>query len=171
MSDASSSFDVYAVPALGGAKRKICDGCGPTISLTPDGKQFLAYRTDGARSHINLVDVASGKSTLLLQHPKYPVSAASLSPDGKWVAFSMTRAAGSVDVLLAPFRGANAVPEQDWTTITPEPVNVTQVFWSPDGGLIYYVRGLGASVYLMARHLDRSHRPTGPPLRVYEFAG
>jgi len=23
----------------------------------------------------------------------------------------------------------------------------------------------------MARRLDRSHRPTGPPLRVYEFAG
>jgi serine/threonine protein kinase len=171
MSDAGSSFDAYVVPALGGAKRKICRGCGPTISLTPDGKQFLAFRVDGARSHISIVDVASGKSTLLLQHSKYPVNTASLSPDGKWIALSMTRAIASADVMLAPFRGVNAVPEQDWIPITPEPVNVAQVFWSPDGGLIYYVRNLGGSAYLMARRLDRNHRPSGPPFRVYEFPG
>jgi Tol biopolymer transport system component len=69
-SDATQSFDAYVVPAQGGAKRKICGGCGPTMSLSPDGKQLLSGPLTSP-TQIDLVDVASGKSTPILQHSQY----------------------------------------------------------------------------------------------------
>jgi Tol biopolymer transport system component len=171
MFDASDSQPVYVVSAHGGAKRMICSECGPTLSLSPDGGQILASRFERAQSHINLIDIASGKSTLLLQHVKYALGAARFSPDGKWISFLVSRGAASVDAVLAPFRGPTIVPEQDWITITAAPANVLQVLWSPDGGLLYYVQNAGNSSSLMARHLDRNHHPAGAPFRVYEFTG
>jgi len=168
--DATMSFDVYAVPAQGGAKRKVCGHCGPTESLSPDGKDFLTADIVPP-SKINLVDVASGESRLLLQHSQNPLSRPRFSPDGKWIAFLVTRTAGSLDVMLAPIGGSASVPEQDWITITPAPENVEQAFWSPDGGLVYYVINAGGSFSIMARHLDRNRRPAGTPFRVFEFPG
>jgi Tol biopolymer transport system component len=170
MYDATSSYDAYVVPAQGGAKRKICSACGPTFSLSPDGKQFLAVPVT-SQTNIDLVDVASGKSTPILQHSQYRLVFPRFSPDGKWIVFLLTHSAGSLDVMLAPFRGAASVPEQDWITITPAPGNVTQAFWSPDGGLLYYVISSGGSTSLMARRLDRNHHPADPPLRVFQFPG
>jgi eukaryotic-like serine/threonine-protein kinase len=165
-------FSVYAVPVVGGAQRNICQDCGgSTISLHPDGKQFLARRNDGARSHVNLVDMETGKSVLLLQHSQFPIAAPMFSPDGKWIAFLLARGADSSDVEVAPFRGANTVPEQDWITVTPAPGNVQQPIWSPDSGLVYYAMRAGGSYSLMAQRLDRSRHPLGASFRVYEFPG
>ncbi len=170
MSDARSSYDVYVVPAQGGQKRKICDNCGPTDSLSPDGKHFLATRRSGRRTGVHLVDMASGKSALVLEHSQYFVFAPRFSPDGKWIVFLMARGVGAFDFMLAPFRGASSVPEKDWITVTPAPGSVSQGFWSPDGGLVYYVTSVGGSSSLMARHLDRNHHPADPPFRVFEFS-
>jgi predicted Ser/Thr protein kinase len=79
MYDAATSFDAYVVPAQGGAKRKICDKCGPTESLSPDGKQFLATRGGSPRSGVNLVDVSSGKSTLVLEFSRGAAGNASVA--------------------------------------------------------------------------------------------
>ncbi len=171
MSDARSSYDVYAVPAQGGPKRKICEKCGPTESLSPDGRQFLATRRGSPRVGIYVVDVASGKSTVVLEHSNYSVGISRFSPDGKWIVFLMFRGVGAIDVMLAPFRGATRVPEQDWIAITPAPESVSQAFWSPDGGLVYYTISVRGSSSLMARRLDRNRRPVEPPFRVFEFAG
>jgi Tol biopolymer transport system component len=166
--DATMSYDAYVVPVTGGARRKICSGCGPTNSLSPDGKQFLAA---GAESKVNLVDVASGNSTLVLQQSRYPLSRPIFSADGKWIAFLVQHNAALFDVMLAPFRGATSVPEQDWIAVTPAPANVNQVFWSPGGGLLYYVTVTGGVYSLMARRLDQSRHPTGVPFRVFQFTG
>jgi hypothetical protein len=66
--DDLTSFDVFEVPLAGGSSRKICDACGPTISLSPDGEYALASRPDAARTRIDVIDTASGKMTTLLQH-------------------------------------------------------------------------------------------------------
>jgi Tol biopolymer transport system component len=168
MSNSTGSIDADVVPTQGGAKRKICSDCGPTNSLSPDGTEFLESRGDRS---INLVDVASGKRTLILQHSQYPLTRPRFSPDGKWIVFLLQRGAAVLDVKVAPFRGATSVPEQDWTTVTPAPANVNQAFWSPDGGLLYYVVSGGGSYSLMARRLDRNYHPAKPAFRVFEFPG
>jgi Tol biopolymer transport system component len=172
MSSPESRGGVYVVSARGGASRKICDGCSPTLSLAPDGKRFLAYQADAMHSHINIVDVASGHATPLLQHPQYAVTTARFSPDGRWVAFLLTRGAALADVVVAPMRGTEAIPGPDWLTVTPAPADVQQVFWSPDGGLVYYVvTTAGGASSILARHLDAGRHPVGPPIRVYDFTG
>jgi serine/threonine protein kinase len=171
MSNAAISFDVYVVPAQGGAKRKICAQCGGTESLSPDGRQFLVSLLDSPRAGVNLVDIASGKSTLILEHSRYLTGTPRFSPDGKWILFLMFRDAGSTDVMLAPFRGASSVPEQDWITVTQAPAYINQAFWSPDGGLLYYVISSAGTSSLMARRLDRNRHPAGPPFRVFQFPG
>jgi Tol biopolymer transport system component len=169
-------WPVYEVSTNGGPPRKVCDDCGPSMSLSSDGKQFLGERSEGSRRHINLVDVTSGQSSVLLQHSRYSLDSGRFSPDGKWVAFLMDRAVsfggGSLDAVVAPLSGAKAVPEQNWITVTSRPTALTDVFWSPDGKLLYYVSrqaGRSSAGYLMAQRLDGRHQPTGAPIQVYQF--
>jgi Tol biopolymer transport system component len=169
MHEATVSMDAYTIPVLGGARRKICDDCGPTNSLHPDGKQFLAGRDEVPRSHISLVDVETGKSVPVLQHPQFGVAGPRFSPDGKWIAFLIRRGTASNEVDVAPFRGPTVVPERDWITVSPGPGNIQQVLWSPDGGLLYYLVNSGGSYSLMAQRLDRSRHPVGDSFRVYQF--
>jgi hypothetical protein len=58
---------------------------------------------------------------------------------------------------------------QDWITVTPSPADISQAFWSPDGGLVYYVISSAGASLLMARRLDRSRHPPGTPFRVFQF--
>jgi dipeptidyl aminopeptidase/acylaminoacyl peptidase len=160
--------NVYELSVGGGPPRKICDDCGPVRSLTPDGKQFLATRMEGSRPQISLVSVESGHSTVLLQHPRYNLDAPRFSPDGKWIAFQMA-GGGSVDIVVAPFRGAAAIPESEWTTVNSEPGVFNNAFWSPDGGLLYYMKRGAGPFYLMARRLDSNRHPQGLPIEVYQF--
>ena len=169
-------WPVYEVSTTGGPPRKVCDDCGPSMSLSSDGKQFLAERIEGSRPHINSVDVNSGQSSVLLQHSRYSIDSGRFSPDGKWVAFLMDRGVsfggGSLDAVVAPLSSAKAVPEKDWITVTSRPTALTDVFWSPDGKLLYYLSrqaGRSSAGYLMAQPLDGRHQPTGAPIQVHQF--
>ena len=166
-----NSHDVYVIPGRGGVKRKICDACGWTMSLSPDRQYFLARQEEGVGSHVAVVDVASGTSTPLLKTGSGAIDAARFSPDGNWIVFTVTRAYASIDVMIAPFRGRTIIPESDWVTVTPTPGDTYHVFWSPNGGLVYYDLSTAGSSALMARRLDSSHHPIGDAFRVYEFAG
>jgi Tol biopolymer transport system component len=83
------------------------------------------------------------------------------SPDGKWIVFLAQRAK-TPDVMVAPFRGAETIPEKDWITVTAGVAN-TQAFWSPDGNLLYLATNAVNSYSIMAQRLDRNHHPAGVP--------
>jgi eukaryotic-like serine/threonine-protein kinase len=165
-----TAFDVYHVSAQGGRNRKVCEGCGPTLSVTPDGRRVLAYRQDGQRSVVTIVDSESGETSVLLSHPKFPVRGGRLSPDGKWVVFLVEKSQNSADLFIAPLR-TGAIPEQDWVSITTEVGDIRYPFWSPDGRSVYYTMAAGATIYLMARRLDALRQPAGAPTQIYEFSG
>jgi Tol biopolymer transport system component len=165
-----SAFDVYHVSAQGGRNRKVCDGCGPTLSVTPDGRRLLAYRQDGQRSVVTIVDGESGATNVLLSHPKFPVSNGRLSPDGKWVSFLLTKSQNSADLFIAPVQ-SSTIPEHEWIAITPEAGDIRHPFWSPDGRSVYYTMAAGAVTSLMARRLDAQRQPIGAPVRIHEFSG
>lgn len=161
-------WPVYSVPAGGGPHRKICADCGPPRSLSPDGKRFLA--TDGSQPRITQVNVDSGRSIDLLSHPRYPVDHPSFSPDGKWIAFMLHHDTGA-DLAVAPLDGGTPIPQNLWITVasTPDPPGFSDVFWSPNGELLYYVCPLGSQTNLMAQRLDRGHHAAGAPFLVHGF--
>ncbi len=169
----SDSWPVYIVPTGGGPQRKICDDCGPARSLSPDGNRFLASRTDPqGKNIITLVNMDSGKSTVLLHHSRYYVLDPRFSPDGKWVAFLMGGDHGTRSVAVAPFRGEENIPEQDWVGLASAPRSVSySPFWSPNGELLYYVSSAAGQSYIMGQRLDHGRHPAGAPFRVYQFSG
>lgn len=163
--------DVYLAPVSGGSARKLCDLCGPTSSLSADGKGFLSALGDNAQPAVKLVDTATGQASTILQQPNYPLGRPRFSPDGKWVVFLIVHNGSSAEVAVAPFRGAASIPEEEWIPITPATANVEQAFWSPNGRLIYFVTNLGGNYSLFARRLDEKHRPVDAPFRVLQFSG
>lgn len=68
-------------------------------------------------------------------------------------------------------RYAGAVSGRDQITVTQAPADINQAFWSPDGGLLYYVTSSAGTSSLMARRLDGSRHRAGPPFRVFQFPG
>jgi Tol biopolymer transport system component len=164
-----TQWDVYETDVSSGQQRRICEGCGPSLSLAADGQSFLAYRPDGTRSRINLVDISSGKETTLLQSAKLPIGSAAFSPNGSRVAFLVQNAVASNDVFVATLDGNHQIPEEKWIRVTSSPGDIRQVFWSPNGQLIYYDLTAAGSSYLMARRLDASGHPGEEAFRVHEF--
>ncbi len=167
----SNPWAVSVIRSAGGSPRKLCDDCGPTHSLSPDAKWFLAARTDGPRKHINAVEVESGRSAVVLQHSHYSIFEPRFSPDGKWIAFTMRQNVGA-QLIVAPFRGAALIPEQEWIILAAVSglPGLTDLFWSPNGELVYFVSFVPGQRYLMAQRIDRKHHPAGGPFRVYEFS-
>jgi hypothetical protein len=77
------------------------------------------------------------------------------------------------DLLVARLRGKTPTPESDWSIITSTSglPGFTDVFWSPNGELLYYVSIVNGQETLMTQRLDRNHRPTGAPFLLYYFSG
>jgi len=162
---------VYATTADGTSHREICSDCGPTNSLSPDGKQFLSSHTARSRTPVALVDAETGHATDILQHSKFHAFNPRFSADGNWICFVLFHSPGVNEIFIAPMRGKTAVPEQDWIPITASPGNFAQPFWSPDGSLVYYQSTEGSQQFIMARRLDQNRHPVGDAFRVYEFSG
>jgi hypothetical protein len=71
--------------------------------------------------------------------------------------------------MIAPMRAPGPVPQSEWIPLTSAASDIRQVFWSPTSGLVYYdFTSLGVTS-LMAQRLDNGGRPSGAPLRVYDF--
>jgi serine/threonine protein kinase len=165
---ASPLSSVYEVSANGGPPRKLCDNCGLPMSWSQDGRQFLSNTLD--TTSISLVDIESGRATLLLQRPQFALPAPRFSPDGKWIAFLMTQGGGGGNIVVAPFRGATPVQQQEWITVASDNRPGGDVFWSPNGDLIYYTAIVSGRYSIKAQHLDKDHHAIGPLFTVYEFS-
>src|SRR5262249_54218568 len=134
-------------------------------------KHFLAESDDG-RS-IVLVNIESARSVVLFHsQPGVLLLSPRFSPDGQWITFLITHGIGSSgDVVVAPFSGLAPVPQKDWFTVASDNVLGGDVFWSPNGKLIYYAVTKAGRYAIKAQRLDNSRHSVGPPMDVYEFSG
>jgi eukaryotic-like serine/threonine-protein kinase len=79
----------------------------------------------------------------LLTDGTAPVSSASISSDGQWVAYGRT-AGGNEDLYLVPFAGGGV------RTVAASPGDETQPWWSPVGTRLAFVRVDSATAVVMA---------------------
>ncbi len=94
----STNFDVYAVPAAGGAPRNLTadnPAWDAMPAYSPDGRTlaWLAMRRPGFeadRFHLVLMDVASGKRRVLAEDWDRSIAEFHWSPDGKTILASAT---------------------------------------------------------------------------------
>ena len=159
----------------GGVPEKLCDGCGRPWDWSPDARKILYLIAEGRRQpglSIGLIDVATRQKSVYLEHPDYSIARARFSPDGQWVSFLATNRAGMNRVMVAPFHGGAAPPEDQWIAVSQATVIQEKPRWSPDGNLLYYTSDADGFRCVRARRLDpATRRPVGEAIEVYHSHG
>src|SRR5262249_32759763 len=153
----------------GGTPKKICTSCGRPVDWSADRtKLFFDYAGPDERE-IRVLDVASGESRPLLQHPESVLTTPHLSPDGRHVAFTMVRPGRARRIYVAPL-GDGPIPERLWTVVIDGANLERQPYWAPSGNAIYFLSERDGFRCIWAQRVDAStRRPVGEPFAAYHM--
>ena len=158
---------IYLVASGGGPEEKVCEDCGIVLAWSSDGRRLLYWYGNPNREAI--FELATGKRQDVVTHRKYHVYSGKMSPDDRWIAFSMADAPGSSPSFIAPVRDGGKAPESEWI-----PIDNTRwlcrFLWSPDGGLLYYLSRRDGFDCIWAQRLNKdTKRPLGRPFAVHHI--
>jgi Tol biopolymer transport system component len=155
-------WDIYLVPATGGAAEMICEDCGQATGWSPDGRYLIGNSVDG---RLYLVEVASHRRIDLVALSGRWFSGGTFSPDGRWITFQ--EVSPPRRECIAPFQGETPAPESAWISVLSELAD-----WSPDGTLVYGVSDHDGFNCIWAQRVDRAtKRPVGSPLPIFHSHG
>ena len=158
---------LYVVPAAGGLPERVCGDCGPPASWSRDGRKIAYVRIAKPNSEIHLLDLATGRTSPLLQHPGLPLYGGRFSPDGKWISFKSDLDVRRTVVFVAPVREGAPVPVQEWVKVTEGHARDDLPRWSPAGNLIYFTSDRDGFRCIWAQRLEpRTMQPQGEPFAV-----
>jgi Tol biopolymer transport system component len=166
--EARQKPEIRMISTSGGVQETICDDCRRPTDWSRDTRTVLfQYRYNDPRTTLGVLDLASGRRTEILRHPSYDLYRGHLSPDEQWVTFHADDPRRGTRVFIAPFRGAVAVPESEWITVTDGKAFDDAPRWSPDGNLLYYFSDQDGSRCIWAQPLDpATKKPVGTPFAV-----
>ncbi|MFN0171359.1 MAG: hypothetical protein ACKV22_33505 [Bryobacteraceae bacterium] len=155
----------YTMPSAGGVETLVCTDCGPSVvEWSLDGRKLLFYRGNPIRH--GTVNLATGEKRDVASHPTADVHNARISPDGRWITFTLVGVGTRVIYVASLGDGAGGKPES-WIRISAEG-RAQSSFWSPDGNLLYIHQGDA----LWGRKLQPvTKTPIGEPFLVQRFNG
>ncbi|HUQ90979.1 MAG TPA: protein kinase, partial [Bryobacteraceae bacterium] len=160
------------LPLGRGVAERLCEGCGSPVSWAPDGRRILYYW--GRPIRWSTIDSLTRQQVDLIRHPKYNIHMARFSPDGAWLSFHVPIEVeeGRSPIFITPIRGGAAAGESEWIPVTDGMSIDAAPFWSPDGGILYFLSRRDGFHCLWAQPLDKtSKRPAGAPFGVAHFHG
>ena len=154
--DLPDHAEIWMVPALGGAERKLgevalCETC-EGLSWSPDGKYLALVDRSGPQApySIFLLSRETGDKRRLTSPPNeyFGDSDPSFSPDGKTLAFSRSPATLSADVYVLP------VVAGERSGVEPKRLTFDErvlfgLDWTADGRRIVYSSGQGTSLWIV----------------------
>lgn len=122
---------------------------------------------------VGLIDLAGGKRTVLLKHPKWNLSLADarLSPDGRYIVFPVPYAPHRSRLAIAPVSGKVVEAESDWTYVTPVDFNAHQPEWSPDGRWLYFLSDQSGTLGVAALRLSADGKPESASKPLFLLPG
>lgn len=186
----NGNWDIFVVPAVGGAVRQLTFSSGSEIATdwSPDGKTLLFIgKRDTVNNGIFAIDVAGGRFTRLAEDYK-PLSGANYSPDGKRIAFgrygfpwTRPRYTGSAAMQIETIEIATGKR----TAVTSDERQHLWPRWRSDGRTILTVTvgeatpnspALGKPLPPLADSADRTPNlwdvaPGGVPRQITRFVG
>ncbi|HUJ23388.1 MAG TPA: protein kinase [Bryobacteraceae bacterium] len=164
----------FLVSAKGGAAMRLCETtCGVPTDVSTDGSRIL-MESDEAPDAVVLKELHAGAQTNLISLPRtrgfFPFSGR-FSPDQRWISFHARSGNPAVrKVFIAPFRGAQVIPEHEWIPVTDGTTMDRETFWSPDGNLLYFLSERDGFRCIWAQRLDpETKRPIGQTFAVMHF--
>jgi Tol biopolymer transport system component len=150
----------------------VCERCGMPRGLASDMHSLLVWTDSDSNSHVDLVDLESGKSRTILQDPSMRFYGPELSPDGNWASFIAKTGPHSFGSYIVRIPGDRPAMPSEWINVNPSSNDFQMAFWSTDGNLIYLLdtHGEGNLNWLDAQGLDaETKRPIGVLKNVYHF--
>jgi TolB protein len=160
---------VTVLTVADGTARTLCDECSGPYGWAPDGNGLLA-RPVADTHNISLYELAGGSPRTLLKHPEFVLYEARFSPDGKWIAFHGLNSPTTRQMFVAPYRGGETVPVEDWIPINDGSEMERNIAWSPDGGTLYFLSDRDGFRCIWAQRLDRvTKKPLGAAAAVAHF--
>jgi Tol biopolymer transport system component len=155
-------WNIYLVPAAGGAAEIVCEDCGHATGWSPDGRYLIG---NNAAGRLYLVDIASRRRIDLHVPRERWFASGTFSPDGRWITFQDLGPPRRERI--APFQGATMAPVSTWYSVLPELSG-----WTADGTLVYGVADPDGFACIWAQRVDSvTKRPVGSPLPVFHAHG
>lgn len=150
----------------GSSAERLCENCGGAmLDWSPDGTELLYWWGNPVR--FSMLNIASRKSQIVLQHAKYDLHRGQISPDGRWLAFSIPVESQSYQALIAPLRKTDPPGENEWIHVATD---AGCPHWSPDGNLLYFLSTRDGFCCFWAQALEpQTKRPVGAPIEVLHF--
>lgn len=147
----------FVVAPGGAAARELCENCFVT-GFFPGNEAALVK---SKRDELEKMDLRTGEKRIVLSSPGDIVQDASLSPDGRWIAWLAGEPDGRAAVRVSPVdsapgeaRGSITVAQADHFLGQPD--------WSPNGRWLYYLSEKNGRCSIFARELDpRTKVPLG----------
>lgn len=135
------------------------------VGWTPDGKQVLAGRVTKARTgQIAMISLQDESARVLKSFSWEDPGRISLSPDGRYVAYSAPISGGGQEIFLLPVDGGREVNITQSRAIDWWPV------WSPDGSRVLFLSDRTGSISLWSVPVE-SGRANGPAALLKQDIG
>ena len=160
---------IHVISTSGGGLERACDSCTTSFGdWSADGKTMLHLRDQPRR--VAVLDVASGRSTDILQHARYNLYVPRFAPDGQWITFVAQTGPENRRLYAARFRGEAVIPSPEWIPLTDGRFSDDKPTLSPDGNLLYYTSNRDGFMCLWAQPLEPGTKlPVGPAFPVHHF--
>jgi hypothetical protein len=145
-----------------GVSTRLCEGCTVIDFFPAPGETLVLHGNELFRRN-----AANGARAPLVDLAGLVFSDASLSPQGRWLAVTVTRADGLAALYLMP--AAHGTPRDSWVQIAEDRNYLSRAAWSPDGRLIYYASTRDNFWCLWAQRITARGKLDGAPFAARHF--
>jgi Tol biopolymer transport system component len=160
---ADGKTKTFIVAPGGEAARVLCEGCFVAGFFPANDAALVRIKPN----EMIKTDLRTGEESVVLSSPRDIIKDASVSPDGKWIAWLAGEPDGRAAVRISP---VEAAPDKAQATITIAEAGyfLGQPDWSPNGRWLYYLSEKNGRCSIFARELDpRTCVPIGEEREVF----